>query len=102
MIVEVLASSGESEYVGGTITELTGKDISTASYQMALGSDVRPGTWSAPSVSTVGPGGNSTRIVKLLIGASAATPNGTYYVWAKITDNPEVNAVRFPQKIVVR
>jgi hypothetical protein len=102
MIVEVLATAGESEYVGGTVTETTGKNITTATYQMALGSIDRPGAWENPSVSAVGPEGNHTRVLKLLIGANVSTPNGEYYVWAKITDTPEVNAVRFPQKIVVR
>lgn len=102
MIIEVLASAGESEYVGGTITETTLKNISAATYQMALGSDTRPGAWVAATVSTAGPAGNHQRILKLLIGSSASTPYGTYYVWAKIVDSPETNAIRFPQKIVVR
>lgn len=102
MIIEVLASAGESEYVGGTITETTGKNITTATYKMALGSETRPGAWEDPSVSTVGALGNHTRVLKLLIGAAPSTPSGEYYVWARITDTPEINAIRFPQKIIVR
>jgi hypothetical protein len=103
--VEVLASAGAVKYVGGTITEVTGKDISGATYVMSLGSATYPGpTWYAADVSQQGPT-TATRIVKLKITStlpSGIVIPGTYWVWCKITDAPEVEPLRLQGPIVVR
>lgn len=97
---EILVSAGAIEYVGGTVTEATGKDIGTAIFQLSLGSRADPGTWVTPSSSQAGPLGASQRVLKLLVDNS--TPRGTYYCWARIQDTPETTTVRFPLEIVVR
>lgn len=97
---EILVSAGAVEYVGGTVTESTGKDIGTAVFELALGSRTNPGTWVAPSTSQAGPLGPSQRVLKLLI--DNTTPKGTYYCWARIQDTPETTTVRFPVQITVR
>lgn len=96
---EILTSAGAAEYVGGTVSETSGKDISGATFKMSLGSSTQPGPWVDPSVSSPG-AGNSQRVLKLLV--SSTTPKGRYYVWARISDSPEVAPVKFPQEIVVR
>lgn len=77
------------EYVGGTIVETTGKDISGATYVIGLSTSIStpPATYLTPSISTQG-ATTAERIVKLLIDSSFAI--GTYYVWVNISDNPEV------------
>lgn len=107
----IYVSQGMKQYVGGTITELTGKDITGATFQIALGTSltVPPTSWSTPDVSDPGTGpktlkdgtvipATAQRILKILIAAQAV---GTYYVWAKISDNPEIEPVVFPDRITV-
>lgn len=96
---EILVSAGAAEYVGGTITETTGKDISAAVFMMSLGSASNPGAWVAPSTSTAG-ATVASRVVQLLV--NNTTARGTYYAWVRVTDAPEVAPVRFPTEIVVR
>jgi hypothetical protein len=86
----IYVSQGMTQYVGGTITETNGKDISTDTFTIALGTD--PSTppvsgWVAPTVSTVG-ANTASRVVKLLI--SNSTAPGTWFVWARISDSPEI------------
>lgn len=99
--VDVLVSAGAAVYVGGTVTEQTGKDISAATFEVALGSETTPATtWVAPTVSLVGTG-NSQRIVKLLV--TSSTPKGVYTLWVRVTDSPELVPMPFPNyQIVVR
>lgn len=106
----IYVSQGMKQYVGGTITELTGKDITGATFQVGLGTslEIPPTTWGTPDISLPGPGvilkdgtaipGTAQRILKILI---ATQPVGTYYVWAKITDNPEIEPVVFPDRITL-
>jgi hypothetical protein len=95
----IYVSKGMAQYVGGVITEKTHKDITTTTIQLALGSADQPPTtgWADPdidiSVNTY------TRQVKMLIDAGQAL--GTYWLWAKITDNPEIIPVRGSQVVVV-
>lgn len=81
----IKVSIGGARYVGGTITETTGKDISADTVQVALGTATTPGTWQTPDVITANV---SSVTVKYLV-TNAVTP-GVYYVWAKITDTPEI------------
>lgn len=91
----VFISGGAKAYVGGTLTELTGKDISGDTVVMGLSTDelTQPTNWFAPDSSTSPI--VSQRLLKLLVSlvlpASHAPIAGrSYYVWAKITDNPEI------------
>lgn len=105
MSVDIIATAGAVKYVGGTITETTGKDISADTFVMSLGSDKNPGTtWVAPDQSVAG-ATNNIRTLKLLVSASLPTGivvPGTYWVWAKITDTPEVEPIRLQGPITVR
>jgi hypothetical protein len=85
----IYVTQGAAQYVGGTITDTTGKDISTATYSVILSVDgnvppaaAAPG-WAPPTVSIAGIS-LSQRIVKRLI--TASDPVGTWFLWCKITD----------------
>lgn len=105
MAVEVLASAGAVKFVGGTVTETSGADISGSTFEMSLGSQTYPGTtWVAPDVSAAGDS-NAERVLKLKV--SSALPAGivvpgTYWCWARITDASEVEPVRLQGPITVR
>jgi hypothetical protein len=105
MAVEVLASAGAVKFVGGTVTETSGLDISTATFEMSLGSATDPGaTWYSPDVSSAGDS-NAERVLKLKVSAtlpSGITVPGTYWCWARITDASEVEPVRLQGPITVR
>lgn len=85
-------TAGQARYVGGTVTEQTGKDISNDTIVMALG----PSN-TTPPARTAGKSPDSddaqddkaTRVVKLLIGAGYQ-PASDVYCWAWITDSPEI------------
>lgn len=105
MSVEVLASAGAIKFVGGTVTETAGLDISGASFEMSLGSEKYPGaTWVAPDVSAAGTS-NAQRVLKLKVSSTlpaGITVPGTYWCWARITASPEVEPVRLQGPITVR
>lgn len=89
----IYVSLGKKRYVGGTVTELTGKDISGDTFTVAMGTgnEVPPATgWVAPSVNTAG-ATSASRVLKLLI--DNTFPLGTFWCWANITDNPEIEPV---------
>ena len=96
----IYVSLGKKRYVGGTITELNGKDISAATFTIALGTDgtIPPATFTTPDVNTVG-ATTASRVLKKLIDAS--TPPGTYFVWANILDSPEIEPVVLQGPVVV-
>lgn len=100
MSTPIFVSEGMTRYVGGTITETTGKDISSASFLVGLGSsaEVPPTTWVAPDVSTAG-STPAQRVVKLLVQSPQAA--GDFWLWVKITDSPEIEPVMFPDRITV-
>lgn len=77
------------EYVGGTITETTGKNISGATFKIGLSASISipPATYLTPDISVQGTT-TADRVVKLLIDNSFAP--GTWYVWVNIADTPEV------------
>ena len=105
MHVEVIVSAGARKYVGGTVSDQTGADISGLTYQVSFGSATQPGrTWFTPDIS-VSPGGAPTkRTLKYLLTSTtpANLPYGTYYVWIKITATPELEPIRVPTEYVVR
>jgi hypothetical protein len=101
MSTTIFVSDGMKQYVGGTITETTGKDITGATFQIALGADnvTPPTVWVTPSVNIQGTT-VAARVLKLLVDSS--TTAGTYFVWAKINDNPEIEPQLLdPDPIVV-
>lgn len=74
-----------------TITETNGEDISVKTIEMSLsGSHLTAGTWQAPDKDKPGLT-TASRVVQLLIGAGHTNPGkGTWYLWWRITDAPEV------------
>lgn len=79
-------SNGATEYTWPvTITETTGKDISTDTIQISLGTANTPGTWTTGVLTRPAA---SSATVKLLV-TNSVTP-GTYYVWVKVADSPEI------------
>lgn len=81
----IAASIGAVEYTWPfTITETTGKDISGDAAQISLGTYAAPGPWVTGVVTRPTP---ASVVVKLLV--SGVAP-GTYYVWGRVTDSPEV------------
>lgn len=85
----IAVSLGAIEYTWPlTITEASGKDISSVTVELSLGSQTQPGVWKSPDVDTQD--GTSTRTVQLLVGAASVLTPGDYWLWSKITDFPEV------------
>lgn len=103
--IVVHASSGAVKYVGGTIREVTGKDISGATFAVSMGSYNDPGsTWWAPDVSEQG-ASLAERVVKLRVSSSVPSGlviPGTYWCWVRITDAPEIEPLRVQGPIEVR
>lgn len=101
----VLATAGAVKHVGGTIREVTGKDISGATYQVSLGSATDPGaTWYAPDTNLQG-ASLAERIIKLKVSATLPAGlviPGTYWAWVRVTDAPEIEPLRVQGPIEVR
>lgn len=94
----VWVSKGEVEYVGGTVTEAEGKDLTAATFTIALGDyRVPPDAFFAPDVDEPGATPN-VRTVKLLVEAGTK-PEGEYWIWVSIADSPERPFVRFPTPV---
>ena len=97
--VDVIVSAGAAVMVGGTITEKTGKNLAAATFEVVLGSETQPGTpWLTPNSSVQGTT-TAERIVQLLVNSS--TPKGTYHLWVRVTDTPEILPMRFPNYLIV-
>lgn len=94
-----VTTQGEKIYVGGDVKDETGQDISTATIVVGLSTDsaVPPSTSEVPGVDEeLSP---NERRVKILIDNTRSP--GTYWAWARITDNPEVDWVRLTNSITV-
>ncbi|WP_243063172.1 hypothetical protein [Humibacter sp. RRB41] len=83
----VRVTAGDEVYVGGTITEENGADITSATIVLALVS-------SKPTADTSGSEPDvdespepSQRLVKMLV--PDTTPVGVYQLWGRIVDTPE-------------
>lgn len=102
----VYITAGEIAYVGGTILERYGKDITGDSFQIAVSATGNPPTsgWLTPDISVIGTevvnmNGVSIPITsqrQVLLLASSTLPTGspfvagsTYSVWVKVQDHPE-------------
>jgi hypothetical protein len=96
----VQVSIGASEYTDfQRITETTGADITGDALEISLGTAYLPGTWAAPDVVEDGTsaswdyGTDQPLTLHWKQGSkliSAAIPLGTYWVWIKLTDHPEI------------
>lgn len=87
---EVHTSLGGREYVGLTLS--SDLDISADAVQLSLGSWATPGTWHSPSLDDHG---QLNRTVALLVGGDVTPTVGSYYVWMKLPDSPEVVVMRY-------
>jgi hypothetical protein len=73
-----------------TITETTGKNIAADVITLSLGTDTTPGTWRSPDTDPVQVN-HAQRVVQMLIGGTGYVPlAGSYWLWSKVTDSPEV------------
>jgi hypothetical protein len=98
MTQTVLVSQGAVEYSWPvTVRETTGDDISADPVRLSLGTYTEPGTWVIPAVDEPQTD-TSTRVAQMLI--DATVPPGTYHLWVRVTDTPEV-VPRRAHKIVV-
>ena len=86
-------SAGETEYVGGTITDINGKNISAATFDigfiLATGGVITAPTgvqWVSPSLTTVI---TNSSVQILFLVPTSQTP-GVYSVWGRMHDTPEV------------
>jgi len=96
----IFVTLGKKRYVGGTITDVSGKDISAATYTIALSLDPNtpPATFANPDVSTQGTTTASRKILKLV--DNTVTP-GIYYCWGNILDTPEIEPMVLQGPITV-
>lgn len=63
-------------------------DISADTIMMSLGTALAPGSWRTADL--VGHPATNTAVAQLLIGAAYKPTAGTYRVWVKIADSPEI------------
>jgi hypothetical protein len=77
---------GEAEYVVGQVTEKYGKDLTSSTFTVGLGtSTTPPASWVTPGYTTVtGPKAN----VALLVNGSTAK-GSDQWLWVRVVDNPE-------------
>jgi hypothetical protein len=90
----VRVSAGDQVYVGGTITEINGADISADTIVLALlplGSKPDETTTGTEPDVDESPG-PSQRVVKMLV--TDEVPVGPYQLWGRIIDTPEREWVR--------
>ena len=93
----ILVTAGAEKYVGGTVIEKTGRDITAATFDVCLGSATYPsGTWLPATVNAAG-ANSSERVVKLMVKAGTpadVTVPGQYWVWVRVHDVDEVEPLR--------
>lgn len=101
MAKTIWVSTGAQEYVGGSVTEITGEDISTATLEVGLSTspNTPPDDWATPDVDEEGTT-TSSRVVKLLV--TDTTELGTYYCWVRVSDIPEIAPRCFLESIIVK
>lgn len=93
--------AGDVQFVTAVITELSGADISTATFKVAhildsqKNDDQTTYTWEDPHADS-GPaaeGVNVMLVKKLVTAAVIGNAKTKYRVFVRVTDNPEVDAV---------
>jgi hypothetical protein len=94
-------TAGETQYVGGTITEVNGKNITADTFEVALSTTAyAPVTgWRSALVNIQGP---TVADRTLLLLVDSTTPVGTYSMWARVTDVSERPVRCLHSSIVVR
>lgn len=106
----IWVSRGAAEYVGGTVTETEGADITLATLEVAFSETTRDApeedAYIPPDVDEAG-SSSAARTVKLLLDQSAATfhglsDTGTYYLWVRVVDTPEIAPRPFSEAILPR
>lgn len=96
---QIEAITGFAEYTQPvTLTETTGKDISSATVTVSVGTQSDPGPWVTPSVLTR-PTPQSVTAKLLLNAATGLTVGTRYFLWLRIGDTPEVIGRRTPLEI---
>lgn len=91
-------TNGEQEFtLALTTTEVTGKDISTATVQLSLGTDRLHGSWRDPDVLSRP---NAASVVSQII-VESPQPLATYWLWRKVVDGVEILVERTPLQVVV-
>lgn len=98
----IFVSLGKKRYVGGTVTEKDGNDISGDTFTVALGTSntIPPSSgWVVPGVNQAGKGGSSTRLLLFLVDNNVDP--GVYWIWANIVDNPEIEPLVLDGPITV-
>ena len=97
----ITLSAGAVEYTYPlTIVETAGKDISADTVQLSLGTDLVVGVWRPPDTDTAQSVAYQ-RVVQLLVGASYIPAVGTYWLWSKVTDSPEIVPRRHAKVTIV-
>jgi hypothetical protein len=96
-------TGGFSDYAVGTVTETTGKDLSSATFKVALilkSAVTLPASgnaaWQTPNPVVVTAPGTAT--VSLLV-TNSTTP-GDYYLWVDVADNPTVVPVKASNELI--
>jgi hypothetical protein len=118
-----VSAGGAVEYTfAATFTEVTGKNISADAVQASLGTYDAPGAWRTPDVTSTAtvlaqvfaaanpsipvPAAAGTTLYQvtfqILIGGTYKPAAGDYWLWADLTDTPELPVRRFPLKIGIR
>lgn len=77
----------------------TPTDITTDQVLVALGTSRQPGAWIAPDV--IEHSSPSTVVVQLLVGGTLKPDPGTYRLWVKISDDPEIVPLLSPDVLVI-
>ena len=99
----IWVSKGEVEYVGGTVTETTGDDISGIDITVGLSTSGHEPpdaeVFAEPDVDDQG-ATEASRTLKKLVDDSI--PLGAYYLWASIPDTPENPYVMLAGPIYVK
>lgn len=99
----IWVSKGEAEYVGGTITEKSGKNISADQIVVGVGTYWTPPAKADAVAADVDQPGATTadRLIKKLIDALVPVGAGRQ-LWAWITDSPEIEPIRLDDTFDVK
>lgn len=99
----VRLNAGAAEFRFVVLTEKDGKDISGDTCEVALvpvDRDPLDADFETPD-SDVAQTVKSKRVLGKLIDDPAESPSGEYYLWGRITDNPEIVPLRGTVVVVV-
>jgi len=101
----IYISAGAIQYVGGTVTEITGKDITLDLIDIGLSTSTLtpPTDWLTPDVKIQG-ATVADAVVKLLVSSTLPTTSPVvsgshYYCWVRLHDTPEVTPQMFQGRI---